>query len=120
MAKHYIEKHLLATTYKIENVKKHQNFLGRNWWKVILAGIVFSFWAPTYSSHSTMPVNKDSMYKRSGMDYPDLVILCATIYIIFCLAFHFSTKYQDKKRLKELYTLKQELEEKLNNYEEAY
>ncbi len=42
--KYYKEKHLQATKYKIENVTRQQDFLLRHRWKVIAAGIVFSFW----------------------------------------------------------------------------
>lgn len=41
------KKHLQATIFKIENVKREQNFLLRNLWKVVVLGILFSFWAPT-------------------------------------------------------------------------
>ena len=48
MVKHYKEKYLQATRYKIENVIEQQNFLVKNKWKVIGFGIFITVWAPTH------------------------------------------------------------------------
>ncbi|WP_417799660.1 hypothetical protein [Tenacibaculum sp.] len=112
-AKYYKEKHLQATRYKIENVIRQQDFLLRHKWKVIAAGIVFSFWAPTYGvGHSFS--NKKSMLQKTEYNYLKLVMLCATIYMIFCILYHFSSRYQDKKRLKELKELEKRLEKEIS------
>ncbi|MEQ3501071.1 hypothetical protein ABMY20_15035 [Tenacibaculum sp. SSH1-16] len=112
-AKYYKEKHLQATRYKIENVIRQQDFLLRHRWKVIAAGIVFSFWAPTYGvGHSFS--NKKSMLQKTEYSYLKLVMLYATIYMIFCILYHFSSRHQDKKKLKELKELEKRLEKEIS------
>jgi len=53
MIRHYKEKHLQATKYKIENVIEQQNFLLKNKWKVIDFGMFIAVWAPTYRSEGS-------------------------------------------------------------------
>ena len=113
MSDYYKEKHLQATKNKIERVKSQQNFLGKHLWKVILGGVLFSFWAPHYTSHDPFS-DRESLFEKGEYSFLELVLLCATVYTVFCLLYHFSSKYQDKKKLKELISLKEQLESELN------
>ena len=115
MKKHYKEKHLQATIYKIENVKREQNFLIQHLWKVIVFGIGFSFWAPTHQPEGALMQKRDSLIESySEFTYCQLVILSGTTYLILCLLFHFSSMYQDKKRLRKLNALKTKLEKEIS------
>ncbi|MDE0534800.1 hypothetical protein [Tenacibaculum sp. L6] len=112
-AKYYKEKHLQATRYKIENVIRQQDFLSRHRWKVIAAGIVFSFWAPTYMQghYSSKRV---SILEKTDYTYLKLVMLCASVYMVLCILYHLSSRYQDKKKLKELKKLEKRLEKEIS------
>ena len=113
MIKYYKEKHLQATKYKIENIIRQQDFILRHRVKVVIAGIVFSFWAPTYrSGHYSS--NKESILEKSDYSYLKLVMLSASVYMIFCILYHFSSRYQDKKKLKELRDLEKRLEKEIS------
>ena len=112
MQKHYKEKHLQATIYKIENVKREQNFLIKHLWKVIAFGIAFSFWAPFHGAGNHLTKSK-SLLDSDEYNYTELVFTCAMTYIVLCLLFHFSSKYQDKRKLKKLSNLKKKLEEEI-------
>ena len=113
MEKHYKEKYLQATIYKIENVKRQQNFLLQHIWKVIGFGIVFSFWAPTYRPERPFRQHGSSMTDKTEYSYTQLVLLCAIVFIVLCLLYHFSSKFQDKRKLKNLTALKTKLEKEI-------
>ncbi|WP_442267465.1 hypothetical protein ACSIGC_07260 [Tenacibaculum sp. ZS6-P6] len=83
MSKHQKEKHLQATIYKIENVKREQNFILKHLWKIIVLGIVFSFWAPTYGGSDALHRRKDSLLEKGDYNYITLVIICALVYTVF-------------------------------------
>ncbi|TDQ22725.1 hypothetical protein [Tenacibaculum caenipelagi] len=111
--KYHKEKHLQATKYKIENVIRQQDFLLKHRWKVIAAGIVFSFWAPAYTpGHYSL--KRTSILEKTDYTYLKLVMLCASVYMVFCLLYHFSSRYQDKKKLNELKKLEKRLEKEIS------
>lgn len=116
MSKQQKEKHLQATIYKIENVKREQNFILKHLWKVIVFGIVFSFWAPTYGGSDALHRRRDSLVEKGDYNYITLVIMSALIYSVFCLLFHFNSKYQNNKKLRKLNALKAELENEIKEY----
>lgn len=107
MAKHYKEKHLQATKYRIEGVKIGQDFLLKNLKKVIGFGVLFSFLGPFYVA------------ERSNEDYTylQLLVMCSVVYLVLCFLYHFSSKFQDKKRLNKLLKLKLKLEGEIKGLE---
>ena len=114
MEKHYKEKHLQATIYKIENVKREQNFLLQHIWKVIGFGILFSIWAPTYMPENAFRQKSESLINRNTeYSYIRLVLISAIVFVVLCLLYHFSAKYQDNRKLKKLNTLKSKLEKEI-------
>ncbi len=116
MSKQQKEKHLQATIYKIENIKREQNFILKHLWKVIVFGIIFSFWAPTYRGSDALHRRKDSLVEKGDYNYITLVIISALTYTVFCLLFHFNSKYQNNKKLRKLTQLKEQLEKEIGNY----
>ncbi|WP_237276508.1 hypothetical protein [Tenacibaculum ovolyticum] len=115
MIKHYKEKHLQATRYKIENVIEQQNFLIKNKWKVIGFGVLITIWAPTYRSQGPLMQTRKSLVEKEEYSYLELMLLCAIVYIVFCLLYHFSSLYQDRKELKRLRNLEKNLEEEISD-----
>ena len=116
MEKHYKEKHLQATIYKIENVKREQNFLIKNIWKVIGFGIALSILAPVYSPRSNYPpyTKRESLINTSQYSHFEIVLGTAILYLICCLIYHFViAKIQDHFKLKKLNTLKSKLEKEI-------
>ncbi len=116
MSKHHKEKHLQATIYRIENTIREQNFLLKNLWKVIGLGILFSFWAPTFRSSDAFHQKSESMFQKGDHTYTKLVVICGLTYIVLCFIYHFSSKYQNKKKLTQLLELKKRLEEEIQHY----
>ncbi|WP_299106687.1 hypothetical protein [uncultured Tenacibaculum sp.] len=113
MEKYYKEKHLQATKYKIENVIRQQDFLLRNKWKVLFFIGSVSLWIPTRAvGHYTS--ERETILEKSGYNYVSLVLITALVCIIFCLLYHYSSKYQDSKKLKELRVLEQQLEKEIS------
>lgn len=111
MAKHYKEKHLQATNYKIENVKREENFILRNIWKVIGFGVVFTFSTPLYRSRDSYGIEGKSISEiGNNYSYAELCLICGLTFTVLCILHHFSSKYQDNKKLKKLEKLKQDLE----------
>lgn len=117
MSKYYKEKHLQATIYKIENVKKEQNFLVKHFWKVIGFGILFSFWAPTRRPEREFMQRSQSLIEKGEYGYYELVVICALIYSSLALIYHFVSNYQDKRKLKKLTNLKTQLEKEIALYD---
>ncbi|MGB1042603.1 MAG: hypothetical protein ACPGU6_04355 [Tenacibaculum sp.] len=115
MSKYYKEKHLQATVYKIENVLRQQNFILKHKWKVFFVGVIFSFWAPTHNSVAPFNQRRDSLVEKGELSYWNLVLMCGAIYIIFCLLYHLSSVYQDKKKLKKLTELRIKLEKEISD-----
>lgn len=112
----YKEKHLQATLYKIENTKREQNFLLKNKWKVLLFGIGFSLWAPLYQPQSRFS-QRNSLASESEFSYVQLLVTCAIVYVVLCLLYHFVSEYQHKKRLQELTSLKNKLEQEIKEWD---
>lgn len=106
MEKYYKEKHLQATKYKIENVIRQQDFLLRNKWKALGVVIAISLWAPIYASRDYISQG-ESIMEESGYGYTTLVLLTAIVCVVLCFLYHFSSKYQDNRKLKELRALEQ-------------
>lgn len=108
MSKHYIEKALLATTYKIERVKEQSNYIKKNINRVIIIGTLLSFWAPFYTTD-----NGKSVVDELNLSYTDSVVLTFSIILFFCILGHFVWNFQDKQRIKKLMKKKEELEKQL-------
>ncbi|MCF7561091.1 hypothetical protein L3X39_10630 [Sabulilitoribacter multivorans] len=112
MSKHYKEKALLATTYKIEKVKKQSGYFKSNINKVIILAALFSFLAPFYSNE-----NGKSMKDLLEISYTESVVFAFIVVSSFCLIGHVVWTIQDKSRLKELMKRKKELEEDIKSYD---
>jgi len=112
MSKHYKEKALLATTYKIQSLKEQSNFFKKNLNKVIILGVAFSFCAPFYSGE-----NGKTVKELSEVTYTDSVLLTAAVVFALCLIAHVSWTIQDKLRLKRLLKRKKELEDEIKTYD---
>lgn len=112
MSFYYKEKELRAVEGKLKTTIKGSGFLLKNFWKVLVFGIAFSFFAPTYVSGNYL-----SGYRTAvGMNiysYQGLVIFSALLYTFFCFLGHFVWKYQDQKKIKRLEMRKRQLEEEL-------
>ncbi|CAL2089459.1 conserved hypothetical protein [Tenacibaculum sp. 190524A05c] len=110
------EKHLQATIFKIENVKREQDFLLRHLWKVIGLGILFSFWAPTRRPKREFLQHGESMLDLGEYSYTTLVLICAGVYTSLCFIYYVVSKYQDQRKLKNLEELKRNLEREIKEY----
>ncbi len=110
------KKHLQATIFKIENVKREQNFLLRNLWKVIVLGVLFSFWAPTRRPEREFLQRGKSMVEDGEYSYTSSVLICAAVYASICFIYHVVSKYQDQRKLKKLEELKRNLEREIKEY----
>ena len=108
MQKHYKEKHLKATLYKIERIEQEENFLTRNKWFVIAFGVIISLRSP----YDIIKHNPEYM-KDYDNAYIEMVFIFAITYTCFCLVYHFSSIYQDKKNLERLYKTKALLEREI-------
>jgi len=109
MSRHYVEKALLATEYKIESNINQSGFFIRNFWLVLGFGIFVSAWAPTYRPNNMHHQSKSAM-ELSDFSYHEWVILTAILYTLACILAHFIWKWQDKKALNKLLNRKRELE----------
>lgn len=109
----YKRKALLATEYKIENIKNQVGYLVRNIWKVISFGIFISFWAPTYHTSVAGFRNKAAL-QVSDYSYLALVVMTAFGYTACCFIGHYIWNWQDKKQLKTLIQKKEQLEKELS------
>ncbi len=117
MSKIHKQKHLQATLYKIENVKREQNFLVKHLWKVISFGILFAFWAPTRRPKREFMQQGESMLDRNEYSYTTLVVLYALVYSTLYFIYHIISKYQDNKKLSKLIELKKSLEKEIKEYD---
>ncbi|MCR8666527.1 hypothetical protein NO995_02460 [Aestuariibaculum sp. M13] len=113
MPHYYKEKELSAVNGKIETIIRESNFIQKNIWKVIGFGIIVSLWAPTYSNRHSLSRRKSAL-DISNLSYYELVLLTAIVFTVICVLTHYSIKYQDGKKLKQLHTRKLELEKELN------
>ncbi len=112
MSLYYKEKELSALEGKIKTTIEESGFFVKNFWKVIGFGLLFSFWAPTYSGSDELR-ETSSVMDLSELGYFELVIFTALVYIGFCFLAHFTWKFQDKKKLKRLRKRKRELEREI-------
>lgn len=108
MEKHYKEKHLQATLYKIKRIEQEENFLTRNKWFVIAFGVIISLRSP----YDIIKYSNDQ-FKDYENAYIEMVFIFAITYTGFCLVYHFSSIYQDKKNLERLYKTKALLEREI-------
>lgn len=113
MSKHYKEKALLATTYKIERLKEQSGFFKKHLNKVIILGAIFSFLAPFYMGEES----EKSIMEQSKMSYTESVVFIALVVFSFCVIAHITWTIQDKKRMKRLIKRKEELEEAIKAYD---
>ncbi|RXJ52842.1 hypothetical protein [Gelidibacter gilvus] len=97
----YKRKALLATEYKIENIRTQTGFFVRNIWKIIGFGIFISFWAPTHQT-SAAGFKSKSALQINDYNYLDLVLMTAFGYTVCCFIGHYIWSWQDKKQLKKL------------------
>lgn len=108
MQRHYKEKALLATKYKIERLEKESGFFRKNFINIALCGMLFALWAPTYSDSQGRTI-----MQRLEMSYWHSVIAVSIFFLIFCLLGHFVWSFQEKNQMKRLKQRKVEIEEEL-------
>ena len=54
-----------------------------------------------------------SLVEKNEYSYMELVCLSAITYLVLCLLYHFSSKFQDKRKIKNLTALKTRLEKEI-------
>nr|WP_299384456.1 hypothetical protein [Allomuricauda sp.] len=108
MQRHYKEKALLATKYKIENLERDSGFFRRNFWKVTAFGVFFSIWAPSFTD-----MGGNTVMYRLGMSFFESALVSGGVYLTFCLLGHFIWTYQEKEQMKRLLRRKAKLEEEI-------
>lgn len=105
MQKHYKEKALLATIYKIERLKSESGFFRKNWIPTMLFGIGASLLGPMYSSRSYYHNSGETALEKSGMPYWELVLSFGVFYFLAVGTAHVVWTFQEKSRMKKLLKL---------------
>ena len=58
---------------------------------------------------------RKSLVEKEEYSYLELMLLCAIVYSVLCLLYHFSAMYQDKKELRKLRDLEDRLEKEISD-----
>jgi glucan phosphoethanolaminetransferase (alkaline phosphatase superfamily) len=118
MSDYYIEKAILATTYKIERVKRETGIFKRNKWTTILVGAVITIVAPNYTAPETNYIrhiparNALEMSELTYVQFSIEIALCYTVAIVIA---HFTWSSHDRRKIKRLEKHKAQLEQQLSN-----
>lgn len=116
MSNYYIEKAILATTYKIERVKQETGIFKRNKWATIGVGAFITVIGPNYTDndpgmfHQRSPRNALEM---SELSYLEFSIVLAAFYTIAILIAHYTWSVHDRRKIKRLEKHKAQLEQQL-------
>ncbi|AGC77324.1 hypothetical protein LX97_01626 [Nonlabens dokdonensis] len=112
---HYKEKALLANQYKIERAERNKNWIGRNWFNVLLFGVFISFVGPVWT-HQPDGIYRKKAVKAldySDFDYVGTVAYVFVVYSICITIAYFVWKHQDEKKIRKLKAHRKELENEL-------
>ncbi len=110
----YQRNRLEVYSRKIEDIENHSGFFKKNLVKVIIFGVLFSLYAPTYvGEHNLRFGNSSPVMDRIGGSYLTAVIWALCVYTSFCLLGHFVFALQDKYRIKRFQKLKKAIEEEI-------
>ncbi|GAA4270914.1 hypothetical protein U6A24_03360 [Aquimarina gracilis] len=108
----YQKNRLEVYTRKIEDIQNHSGFFKKNLLKVIIFGILFSLYVPTYTGgHKLRFGRSQSIMDRLGGDYFTAVIWSLCVYASFCIIGHIVFAIQDKYRIKRFQRLIKAIED---------
>lgn len=116
MSNYYIEKAILATTYKIERVKRETGIFKRNKWATIGAGALITIIGPNYTDNDPGMFHQRSSrnaLEMSDMSYLHFSITLAFFYSAAIIIAHLTWTAHDRRKIKKLEKRKAELEKQL-------
>ncbi len=108
----YQKNRLQIYNARIEKLEQSSGFVKKNFLKVLLFGIGFSFLFPFYSgpNHYYIQIDNETTLERSGLDYTTMVLITFLVYAFLCFLGHVVFSYQETKQLQKLKKLKASIE----------
>ena len=99
---------LLSTLREINTIRRHENFIVKNLWRVVALGAILTLAIPAQGLGG-FEYKGTSVLTLMEATYWEAALIIASLYTIFCFVGHIGWKIEDGLRLRELYAKKQRL-----------